>query len=242
MNVSTYRNELETFNCSVLHYGMTKPGVAYYRVSTKRQGASGLGLEAQQQAVRDLVAREGIEVLASFTEVESGTRKSDRPELRAAIELCREQGAVLLIAKLDRLARNVHFLSGLMESGVEFKACDMPVADNFTVHILAAVAEKEAKLISERTKAALASAKARGVRLGSPCGFAPGVRESGPAARRLQAKAAYDGIVLDHLCTLRDGGMSYRRIADRLNQRGVRTRSGKTWSAMQVKRVYENYC
>ena len=201
-----------------------------------------MGLEAQQHAVRDLVTREGIDILASFTEVESGTRKADRPQLRAAIDLCREHGAVLLIAKLDRLARNVHFLSGLMESGVDFKACDMPGADNFTVHILAAVAEKEAKLISERTKAALASARARGIRLGSPRGFAPGVREAGPAARQRQAKAAYEGIVLDHLCTLRDGGMSYRKIADRLNQRGVRTRSGKTWSAMQVKRVFEKYC
>lgn len=221
---------------------MTKQGVAYYRVSTKRQGASGLGLEAQQHAVRDLVARESIEVLASFTEIESGTRKADRPQLREAIALCRESKAVLLIAKLDRLARNVHFLSGLMESGVEFKACDMPVADNFTVHILAAVAEKEAKLISERTKAALVSARARGVRLGSPDGFAPGVQQSGPMARREQAKAAYQGIVLDHLCTLRDGGMSYRKIADRLNTNGVRTRSGKLWSAMQVKRVFEKYC
>ena len=221
---------------------MTKPGVAYYRVSTKRQGASGLGLEAQQECVRDLVAREGIEVLASFTEVESGTRKADRPQLREAIALCRENKAVLLIAKLDRLARNVHFLSGLMEAGVEFRACDMPVADNFTVHILAAVAEKEAQLISQRTKAALAATKARGVPLGSPSGFAPGVQAAGPAARRQQAKAAYEGIVLDHLCTLRDGGMSYRKIADRLNSKGVRTRSGKLWSSTQVKRVYDNYC
>lgn len=221
---------------------MIKSAVAYYRVSTKRQGASGLGLEAQQHAVKDLVDREGIELLAAFTEVESGTRKADRPQLRAAIEMCRREEAVLLIAKLDRLARNVHFLSGLMEAGVEFRACDMPVADNFTVHILAAVAEKEAKLISERTKAALASARTRGVRLGSPTGFAPGVREAGPEARRRQARAAYEGIVLDHLCTLRDGGMSFRKIAERLNSKGVRTRTGKSWSATQVKRVYENYC
>lgn len=221
---------------------MTQAGVAYYRVSTKRQGVSGLGLEAQQQAVQDLIAREGIELLGSFTEVESGTGKSARPQLDAAIALCREADALLLIAKLDRLARNVHFLSGLMESGVRFKACDMPQADEFTVHILAAVAQQEAKAISARTKAALEAAKARGVRLGSPDGFAPGVQEKGTLARQRQAEEAYDGIVLDHVCALRDGGMSYGNIADRLNGRGVRTRRGKAWTAVQVRRVYQRYC
>lgn len=226
----------------MLQLGMAQTGVAYYRVSTKRQGVSGLGLEAQQQAVRDLVAREGIELLGSFTEVESGTGKSARPQLEAAIAMCRERDAMLLIAKLDRLARNVHFLSGLMESGVRFKACDVPQADEFTVHILAAVAQQEAKAISARTKAALAAAKARGVRLGSPKGFAAGVQELGNVARRRQAEEAYDGIVLDHVCALRDAGMSYGKIAERLNSRGVRTRTGKNWSAMQVRRVYQRYC
>ena len=221
---------------------MAKQGVAYYRVSTKRQGVSGLGLEAQQQAVRELVAREGIELLTAFTEVESGTRKAERPQLQAAIALCREVSAVLLIAKLDRLARNLHFLTGLMEAGVQFKACDLPEADSFTVHILAAVAQREAEMISERTKAALASAKARGVKLGSPMGFAPGAQEAGPVARQRQAKAAYTGLVLDHICALRDGGMSYRRIAQRLNSKGVRTRTGRAWSATQVHRVYAKYC
>ena len=221
---------------------MAKQGVAYYRVSTKRQGVSGLGLEAQQQAVRELVAREGIELLTAFTEVESGTRKAERPQLQAAIALCREVSAVLLIAKLDRLARNLHFLTGLMEAGVQFKACDLPEADSFTVHILAAVAQREAEMISERTKAALASAKARGVKLGSPKGFAPGAQEAGPVARQRQAKEAYAGLVLDHICALRDGGMSYRAIAQRLNSKGVRTRMGKQWSAAQVHRVYEKYC
>ena len=233
---------MHTVVSSVIHCDMAKLGVAYYRVSTKRQGASGLGLEAQQQAVRDLVGREGIDLVAAFTEVESGTRKAVRPQLAAAIEVCKERDATLLIAKLDRLARNVHFLSGLMETKVRFRACDLPEADNFTVHILAAVAEREAELISQRTKAALAAAKARGVRLGSPRGFANGVRELGPKARQEEARAAYEGLVLDHICTLRDGGLSYRAIAGRLNGRGSRTRNGRLWSATQVQRVYTRYC
>lgn len=127
--------------------------VAYFRVSTQRQGQSGLGLEGQQAAVAAF-----CEPLESFTEVESGKR-SDRPELARAIAACKRLGATLVIAKLDRLARNVHFVSGLMESGVEFIACDNPNANRLTVHILAAVAEDEARRISERTKAALAAAR-----------------------------------------------------------------------------------
>jgi DNA invertase Pin-like site-specific DNA recombinase len=139
--------------------------VAYYRVSTERQGRSGLGLEAQQKAVRDHLNGGNWGIVAEFTEVESGKR-SDRPQLAAALAACRLRGAKLIIAKLDRLARNVHFVSGLMESGVDFVAADFPQANRLTVHILAAVAEHEAKMISERTKVALAAAKRRGVKLG----------------------------------------------------------------------------
>ena len=232
----------ETLVSDVLHYGMANPAVAYYRVSTKRQGRSGLGLEAQKVSVEELVAREGYELVGSFTEVESGTRKGNRPHLELAIEMCRVENATLLIAKLDRLARNVHFLTGLMESGVAFKACDMPEADSFTVHILAAVAQREAELISERTRSALAAAKARGTKLGSPVGFAPGVQEKGAASRRQGARRAYEGLVLDHICSLRDAGRSYRQIADRLNALGQRTRNGKAWNPTQVRRVYTRYC
>ena len=220
----------------------TNAAVAYYRVSTKRQGSSGLGLEAQQKAVEEQVDREGLDLIATFTEVESGTGKSTRPQLDAAMEMSRDEDAILLIAKLDRLARDVHFLSGLKRAGVKFKACDIPEADNFTINILASVAEREAELISERTKAALAAAKARGVRLGNPDGFAPGVQEQGPKARREKARAAYEGIVLDHICVLRNAGMSYRKIAERLNSKGVRTRTGKAWSGVQVRRVYTSFC
>jgi DNA invertase Pin-like site-specific DNA recombinase len=139
--------------------------VAYYRVSTDRQGQSGLGLDAQRAAVAGFVGAR--ELIAEFTEVESGKR-ADRPQLAAALELCRRQRAMLVIAKLDRLARNVAFIANLMESGVEFTAVDMPYANRLTLHILAAVAEHEREMISARTKAALAAARARGVRLGRP--------------------------------------------------------------------------
>src|SRR3954466_14112607 len=142
------------------------PGfVAYYRVSTDRQGQSGLGLDAQRAAVAGFFGAR--ELIAEFTEVESGKR-ADRPQLAAALDLCRRRRAMLVIAKLDRLARNVAFIASLMEAGVEFTAVDMPSANKLTLHILAAVAEHEREMISARTRAALAAAKARGVRLGRP--------------------------------------------------------------------------
>ena len=137
--------------------------IAYYRVSTARQGRSGLGLEAQKQAVQAHL--NGQKPISEFVEVESG-RRNDRPKLAEALAACRVHKATLIIAKLDRLARNVAFVSSLMEAGVEFQACDFPQANRLTIHILAAVAEHEARMISERTRAALAAAKARGTVLG----------------------------------------------------------------------------
>jgi DNA invertase Pin-like site-specific DNA recombinase len=141
--------------------------VAYYRVSTPRQGQSGLGLEAQEASVTDYSRRGGHRILASYREVESGKR-ADRPELIKALAHAKRARAILIIAKLDRLARNVAFLANLLESGAEFLACDNPTANRLTIHILAAVAEDEARRISERTKAALAAYKARGGQLGTP--------------------------------------------------------------------------
>jgi DNA invertase Pin-like site-specific DNA recombinase len=141
--------------------------VAYYRVSTDRQGRSGLGLEAQQKAVRDYLDGGAWEIVAEFVEVESGKR-ADRPELARALDACRKHKARLVIAKLDRLSRNLAFIATLMDSGVEFVAVDNPHANKLTIHILAAVAEHEREMISERTKAALAAAKARGKKLGTP--------------------------------------------------------------------------
>src|SRR6202789_2749174 len=143
--------------------------IAYYRVSTAKQGASGLGLEAQQEAVRSYLNGGRWQMVSEVTEIESGKR-NDRPALANALALCRVHGATLVIAKLDRLARNVNFISNLMESTVEFTAVDFPQANRLTIHILAAVAEHEAAMISARTKAALGAAKARGVKLGGDRG------------------------------------------------------------------------
>ena len=134
---------------------MSLPAVAYYRVSTVKQGQSGLGLEAQKAAVLVHARSQDLVLSSEFTEVETGTRKKRRPQLEAALEQTKRIGGVLLIAKLDRLARNVAVVAALMESGVRFVAVDMPEADNLTIHVMAAVAEREAQLISSRTKAAL---------------------------------------------------------------------------------------
>lgn len=142
-----------------------KQAIPYYRVSTERQGRSGLGLDAQRQAIEQFAKAHGYELLTEFIEVESGA-SSARAVLKEAIEACRIQGAVLLIAKLDRLARNVAFVASLMESEVRFMAADHPWVDDIILHILAAFAQHERKMTSERTKAALAAAKARGVQLG----------------------------------------------------------------------------
>ncbi len=141
--------------------------VAYYRVSTAKQGASGLGLEAQTESVTNFVSGRAGEIVASFTETESGKEATNRPALIAALELYRRKRATLVIAKLDRLARNVHFISGLMESTVDFVATDQPTKDRFMLHLQAAFAEEEGRRISERAKEALAAAKRRGIDIGA---------------------------------------------------------------------------
>jgi DNA invertase Pin-like site-specific DNA recombinase len=184
--------------------------VSYLRVSTARQGASGLGLEAQRAAVAAHLTGGDWTLLREIVEIESGKR-NDRPALAEALRLCRQQKATLVIAKLDRLARNVHFISGLMESGVEFLAVDMPSANRFVVHILAAVAEQEAEAISKRTKTALAAAKERGTVLGG---------------RRVSAEQFQE-----------QGTVTLRAIAAELNLRTVDAPRGGQWSAVQVQRV-----
>lgn len=214
--------------------------VSYVRVSTARQGRSGLGLEAQQEAVRSYLNGGNWQLVAEVVEVESGKR-NDRPRLAEALRLCRVHGATLIIAKLDRLARNVAFISNLMESGVEFTAADFPQANRLTVHILAAVAEHEAKAISTRTKDALAAAKARGKKLGGDRGNLPAVAKAGAkasiAARAVKANSRASDLapIIEELRTA--GVVSLRQIAAGLNAKGIKAARGGAWSAMQVKRV-----
>src|SRR6266436_907747 len=210
--------------------------VSYYRVSTAQQGASGLGLEAQREAVSRHVAGAAGVIVAEFQEIESG-KKNDRPQIAAALAACRLRRATLVIAKLDRLARNVHFISNLMESGVDFVACDNPHATRLTIHILAAVAEHEREMISQRTIAALAAAKARGVKLGNPH-LTPGDTRR---ARRARTAIADQGAadVLPYITQARKAGCtSLTQLAAALTARGIETpMGGRDWSRAQISRV-----
>jgi DNA invertase Pin-like site-specific DNA recombinase len=219
--------------------------IGYLRVSTKGQGESGLGLEAQRTAVESYAQQTGAKVVSWYTEVESG-KLADRPDLARALAHARRSKATLCVAKLDRLARNVAFLSALMDSSVPFVACDNPHANRLTLHILAAVAEAEAKAISDRTKAALAAYKARGGKLGgelpqcrnlTPEAVARG-RERAAEARAKAAAEAYADL-LPILTELRGKGLSLQAIADELNAQGHTTRRGKPWNPVQVYRVLE---
>ena len=213
--------------------------VAYERVSTARQGASGLGLEAQRKVIEDFAASRGAEVLARFTEVESG-RKADRPELLKALHLAKVTGATLVIAKLDRLSRNAAFLLALRDSGVRFVAVDMPEANDLTVGIMALVAQAEREAISRRTKEALAVAKARGVRLGNPNG-AESLRRAGKGGVALRAAvsanaAAFAADLAPVIADIRVAGhTSLRAIASELTSRGIRTRRGGKWNVGNLK-------
>lgn len=219
--------------------------VAYYRVSTKGQGESGLGLEGQEAAVAAYVRRTGCELIASYTEVESG-KDNARPELHKALGHARRSKATLVIAKLDRLSRNAAFLGNMLESGVKFVACDNPTTTDLTIRILAAVAQEEAEKISERTKAALAAYKARGGVLG---GARPECRNLTPEARKKGGKAAGEhsrkeaercyGDILPDMVAWRKEGLTLQAIADRLNSRGIRTRNQKLWGHVQVLRLLQ---
>lgn len=212
------------------------PVITYIRVSDQKQGRSGLGLDAQLMAVQAFAGRHNLRIVAEYREVETGTNKRHRPELSRALQQARQEGAVLLIAKLDRLARNVHVISGLMESRVPFVAVDMPDVDDLTIHILAAVAEKEAKLISQRTKDALQAAKLRGVVLGRPANLTAEARQKGAWRRHQDAVDAY-AQVAGYIALMRRSGATLRAIAQVLNSEGHRTRQGKLWTAVQVRNV-----
>ena len=221
-------------------YGGAMQGrvVAYERVSTARQGASGLGLQAQRTTIDAYAASRGAEVLARFTEVESGKR-ADRPELARALHLAKVTGATLVIAKLDRLSRNAAFLLTLRDSGVRFVAVDLPEANDLTVGIMALVAQAEREAISRRTKEALAVAKARGTKLGNPNGAAA-LRRAGKGGAALRAAVAQNADrhaqdlapVIANIRAI--GCTSLRAIAAELNTRGMLTRRGGAWHVSNV--------
>jgi len=205
--------------------------VAYIRVSTAKQGESGLGLEAQQKAVADF-AKNGGEIIAEFTEVETGKR-ADRPKLAEAIALCKRDGLTLLVAKLDRLARNVHFISTLQQSKVDFLAVDNPHATPFLIHILSAVAEHEANMIATRTRQALEACKARGVKLGNP---RPDIAKLNQGASN--AKTAFASRMASIVAEIRSSGVeTLQGVADCLNRRGFTTRTGKQWFPATVRNL-----
>lgn len=219
---------------------MTKRYVAYYRCSTRKQGQSGLGLEAQREAARRFVGEDLL--IAEFEEVETGAR-ADRPALDAALRECRLRGATLVIAKLDRLSRSVSFISRLMEEGADFVAVDMPSANRFTLHIMAAMAEQEREMISHRTKVALAAARERGVVLGGRRGSSR-IEDHSEAGRsrsvevrrtRARQRAIECLTIVDDI--KRTGVVSLRGIAREMNARSIAAPRGGEWSAAQVARL-----
>jgi DNA invertase Pin-like site-specific DNA recombinase len=231
--------------------------VAYYRVSTKKQGRSGLGLEAQKEMVRQLAARyAGASIIAEHVEIETG-KNSGRPKLQEAIRHARSTNSTLVVAKLDRLARNSYFLNCLMQSGLEFVCCDNPIADKFHIQVLAAVAEHEADQIAARTAAALAAAKARGTLLGSA---RPGhwdgrehlrgykkAQPMGAAANAQNAKAYYELAILPEVKQMREQGRPLEQIVAVLNEREFRTRptrrcpEGSAFTLKAVWRLIDRY-
>jgi DNA invertase Pin-like site-specific DNA recombinase len=214
--------------------------VAYYRVSTARQGRSGLGIDAQRTDVARFVETEGIDLIAEHVEIETG-KGSDaldrRPQLAAALALARSSKCPILVAKLDRLSRDVAFISGLMAQRVPFIVAELGIdADPFMLHLYAALAEKERRLISERTKLALAARKAKGLALGNRTN-ATEAAAAGRAAQRVQANAMAQSI-LPIITSLQAAGCrTLAEIADGLNGRGVRTARGKSWHASSVRNV-----
>ncbi|MDH2345521.1 recombinase family protein [Bradyrhizobium sp. SSUT77] len=212
--------------------------ISYLRVSTDRQGKSGLGIEAQRNGVAEYLNGGNWSLVKEFVEVESGKR-IDRPKLDEAIKACRIYGAKLVIAKLDRLSRDAHFLLGLEKAGVDFVAADMPNANRLTVGIMAMVAEEERRMISKRTKDALAAAKRRGTKLGGDRGVVPSKKAREMATETLQARA--NARASDLAPIIRElqaaGKTSLRAIADGLNEAGILTPRKSKWSAVQVQRV-----
>lgn len=216
-----------------------KKFVSYYRVSRKEQGISGLGLSAQKSSVVKYVESLDGVIIQEFTEIETGTNKRERIEIHKAIQMAKNENAVLVIAKLDRLARNVSFVSSLMDAGIEFLAVDMPSANNFTIHIFSALAEQEAKLIGSRTRLALAELRKSGVTLGNPKNLnsdarAKGIQKIKENAINNDRNRQAQSVIL----SCKERGMSYREIAKYLNELNFKTRYGNQFLAPTVHQLY----
>lgn len=215
--------------------------ISYLRVSTERQGKSGLGLEAQEKAIEDFITGGDNKLLDTYVEIESG-QNSARPELLKALEACKRTGAKLLIAKLDRLSRTVAFIANLMESNVEFVVCDFPEANEFTIHIFSAVAQHERRMISERTRAALQAAKARGVTLGNPQNLTKEAAERGRKIGVQSRKAKADNFSRERYPEIKnhiDQGLSLNAVAKKFNEEEVLTARGRTgaWTATAIRNI-----
>lgn len=216
--------------------------IAYYRVSTAKQGQSGLGLEAQRTAVSNYL-KDVSKPIETFTDIESGTKKGNsREALQRAITSSKTHNAILIIAKLDRLARNVRFITTLLESGVEFIACDMPQATKFTIHIFAALAEQEAEMISTRTKLALQEKKKQGFKLGSSQNLTITAIEKGQAVRGKNAVGNENNRKAGALIvSLKNAGKSFYQITNEVNALGFKTRRDCLFQQIQVQRLYDRY-
>jgi DNA invertase Pin-like site-specific DNA recombinase len=211
-----------------------KTMIAYYRVSTQRQGIDGYGMGAQKEIVSRYVSAQKGHLIAEFAEVETG-KNDDRPELAKALALVKNQKATLVIAKLDRLSRNAAFLLTLQNAGCDFVCCDCPNADRFTIGILALVAQRERELISERTKCGMAVAKERGAKIGSPN---PEASVKAMVAGAQQAKTAFASKMASIVAEIRSSGVqTLQGIADCLNRRGYPTRTGKQWFPSSVRNL-----
>ena len=211
---------------------MTIRYVAYYRVSTQKQGRSGLGLEAQKQAVKDFLSQFGGELTAEYMEVESG-KNPDRPEFTQAAEYAELTNGVLLVAKLDRLSRDLHFVTSLQKRGIRFKLCDLPEIDQLTIHILAAMAEHEAKMIATRTKRAMAQAKEKGIVLGNP-NLANvrnrNVSSANKSRTRVQSDWKVKVLKVINNIKVSQQLLTCQDIADELNRRGLTSQRGKPFT------------